>query len=105
MRVYPMARRCRSGNATCPKIPASSNWTASHMSGCCVQYLINSMYSWAAFMFVTSDLFDLERIGRFRGFEWRENLVGGVVVHGTNWLGYEAAATYLLEAAKRCGVL
>jgi len=56
-------------------------------------------------MFVTSDLFDLERIGRFRGFEWRENLVGGVVVHGTNWLGYEAAATYLLEAAKRCGVL
>ena len=56
-------------------------------------------------MYVTSDLFDLVRVGRFCDVDWRENLVGGVAVHGTNSRGYEALAAFLLEAAKRCGVL
>jgi hypothetical protein len=29
-------------------------------------------------VFVTSDIFDLKRIGRFRDFEWREHLLCGV---------------------------
>ena len=56
-------------------------------------------------MFVTSDLFDLERLGREHRVDWRENLMGGVVVHGTNWLGHESLASFLLEASKRCGLL
>jgi len=28
-------------------------------------------------MFVTSDIYDLKKIGRFRDFEWSENLLGG----------------------------
>jgi len=55
-------------------------------------------------MYVTSDIFDLKRIGRLRKFEWRENLLGGVVVYGTEWRGYQAGARFLLEAARCCGV-
>jgi hypothetical protein len=55
-------------------------------------------------MYVTSDIYDLKRIARFRNFEWRENLVGGVVVHGTHWPGYQAGARFLLEATQRCGI-
>jgi hypothetical protein len=56
-------------------------------------------------MFVTSDIFDLQAIGRWRGFDWRENLVAGVEVHGASWRGYEAGAAFLLEATRRCGLL
>jgi hypothetical protein len=56
-------------------------------------------------MFVTSDIFDLKRIGRYRDFDWREHLLGGVAVHGSRWLGYEAGARFLVEAAKQCGLL
>jgi hypothetical protein len=56
-------------------------------------------------MFVTSDTFDLKRIGRRRDFEWRENLLCGVAVHGAQWLGYQAGAKFLLEAAKLCGLM
>jgi hypothetical protein len=55
-------------------------------------------------MFVTSDIFDLETIGRFRGLDWQEHLLGGVNVHGTDWPGYQAGARFLFEAAKRCGL-
>jgi hypothetical protein len=56
-------------------------------------------------VFVTSDTFDLKRIGHFRDFEWRENLVCGVVVLGTEWRGYQADAQYMLEAAKCSGLI
>ena len=56
-------------------------------------------------MFVTSDTIDLKRISRFQKFEWREHLLGGVSVYGTAWRGYEADARFLLESAKRCGLL
>ena len=56
-------------------------------------------------MFVTSDTIDLKRIGRYRKFDWRENLLGGVAVLGTEWRGYQAGARFLFEAAKCCGVL
>lgn len=56
-------------------------------------------------MFVTSDTIDLSRIGRFREFNWRENLLGGVEVLGTEWRGYQAGASFLIEAAKCCGVI
>jgi hypothetical protein len=55
-------------------------------------------------MYVTSDIFDLKRIARFRKFDWRENLLGGVVVYGTQWRGYQAGARFLLEAARYCGI-
>src|ERR1700735_5242966 len=55
-------------------------------------------------MYVTSDLYDLKRISRFRECDWRENLSGGVVLHGTQWLGYQAGARFLLEATRRCGI-
>ena len=55
-------------------------------------------------MYVTSDIYDLKRISRFRKFDWRENLVGGVAVHGTHWRGYQAGARFLLEATQRCGI-
>jgi hypothetical protein len=55
-------------------------------------------------MYVTSDIYDLKRIARFKKFEWRENLVGGVVVYGTDWRGYQAGARFLLEATQRCGI-
>jgi hypothetical protein len=56
-------------------------------------------------MFVTSDIFDLRHIGNFRKFEWRENLLCGVVVYGTQWRGYQADAAFLLEASRRRGLL
>ena len=55
-------------------------------------------------MYVTSDIYDLKRIARFRNFDWRENLIGGLVVHGTEWRGYQAGARFLLEATQRCGI-
>jgi hypothetical protein len=55
-------------------------------------------------MYVTSDIYDLKRIARFQKFDWRENLIGGVVVHGTQWRGYQAGARFLLEATRRCGI-
>lgn len=56
-------------------------------------------------MFVTSDIFDLQRIGSVRKFEWRENLLCGVVAYGTQWRGYQADAAFLLEASRRRGLL
>jgi hypothetical protein len=56
-------------------------------------------------MYVTSDIFDLERIGSFRGYSWRENLLCGVAVHGSRWPGPGAAANYILESARRCNLL
>jgi hypothetical protein len=55
-------------------------------------------------VYVTSDIYDLRRIARFKNFEWRENLIGGVAVHGTQWPGYQAGARFLLEATERCGI-
>jgi hypothetical protein len=55
-------------------------------------------------MFVTSDIFNLEVIGRFRGLDWQENLLCGVNVVGAIWPGYEAGARFLLAAAERCGL-
>ena len=56
-------------------------------------------------MFVTSDIFDLEQIASNWGIaDWRERLVGGIAIHGTNWPGGEAAARFLVEAAKACGL-
>jgi hypothetical protein len=54
-------------------------------------------------MFVTSDIFDLEQIASNWGVAgWRERLVGGIAIHGTDWPGGEAAARFLIEAAKVC---
>ena len=54
-------------------------------------------------MFVTSDIFDLEQIASNWGIAgWRERLVGGIAIHGTDWPGGEAAARFLIEAAKVC---
>jgi hypothetical protein len=55
-------------------------------------------------MYVTSDIYDLKRISRFKKFDWREILIGGVVVHGSQWRGYQAGARFLLEATRRCGI-
>ena len=56
-------------------------------------------------MFVTSDIFDLEQIASNWGIAgWRERLVGGIAIHGTQWPGGEAAARFLIEAAKVCGL-
>ncbi|HEX4181673.1 MAG TPA: hypothetical protein VHY34_00245, partial [Caulobacteraceae bacterium] len=55
-------------------------------------------------MYVTSDIFDLKRIGRFRNYDWQEHLLGGIAVHGTEWPGYQAGARFLLEALRSCGV-
>jgi hypothetical protein len=54
-------------------------------------------------MFVTSDILDLRSESRFWRYEWRENLLCGIDVHGVIWPGYEAVARFLIEAAKRCG--
>jgi hypothetical protein len=56
-------------------------------------------------MFVTSDIFDCPTIGRFRDLDWREHLLGGVDIKGTNWPGYQAGARFLLEASERCGLV
>jgi len=56
-------------------------------------------------VYVTSDIFDLKRIGRFRDFDWRENLVCGIAVYSSRWPGYQAAARFLIEAATRCDLL
>jgi hypothetical protein len=55
-------------------------------------------------MFVTSDIFDLRAIGRWRGFDWRENLLCGIDVQGSNWIGYEAGARFVLTAAEHCQI-
>jgi hypothetical protein len=55
-------------------------------------------------MFVTSDIFNCEQIGRYRGLDWQEHLLCGVDVHGVKWPGHEAGARFLLEATKRCGL-
>jgi len=54
---------------------------------------------------VTSDIFDLARIGRFRRVDWKENLLCGVAIHGTETLGYQVAAAWLLEATRLCGLM
>ena len=54
-------------------------------------------------MFVTSDIFDIKSMRRAQRIGWRENLVGGIDVHGVEWPGYEVAARFMREAAKRCG--
>ncbi len=51
-------------------------------------------------MYVTSDIFDLERNAALRRKPWVEKLVCGVSVYGSIWPGPERAARYLLEAAK-----
>lgn len=56
-------------------------------------------------MFVTSDIFDLKGIGHYRDFDWQENLLCGVAVHGTQAPDPTAFASFLLEAAKCCGIL
>lgn len=56
-------------------------------------------------MFVTSDIFDLKRIGRYRDFDWQENLLCGVVAHASQWRSCEADAQFLLESATRCGLV
>lgn len=54
-------------------------------------------------MFVTSDIFDLKQIAWSWGIaDWRERLVGGIAFHGTQWPGAQAAARFLVEAAKVC---
>lgn len=54
-------------------------------------------------MFVTSDIFDLKQIASNWGIaDWRERLVGGIAIHGTDWPGGEAGARFLVEAAKVC---
>ena len=55
-------------------------------------------------MFVTSDIFDLERIGRFRHFDWHENLLMGIAVKGTQWPGYKAGAKFVLTATQYLGL-
>jgi hypothetical protein len=56
-------------------------------------------------MFVTSDIFDLPRIARYRGIAgWREHLIGGVAIHGTDYRGPEALASFYVEAARLCGL-
>lgn len=56
-------------------------------------------------MFVTSDAFDLGQIASDWGIaDWRERLVGGIAIHGTDWPGGEAAARFLTEAADACGL-
>jgi hypothetical protein len=56
-------------------------------------------------MFVTSDVYDLQTIAESWGIAgWRERLVGGIAIHGTDWPGAEAAARFLIEAARVCGL-
>jgi hypothetical protein len=54
-------------------------------------------------VFVTTDIFDLEAIARKQKIPWREVLIGGVVLHGMNWQGPEAAAQFLWDSARLCG--
>lgn len=51
-------------------------------------------------MYVTSDIFELDRVTTEEGFEWRENLVGGVAAHGSRWPSARAAAKFLTEASR-----
>ncbi len=56
-------------------------------------------------MFVTSDIFDLERIAAFRDIPgWREHLLGGIAIHGMEYPGPEAFARFYVEAARICGL-
>jgi len=56
-------------------------------------------------MFVTSDIFDLKQIAWKRGIaDWKEQLVGGVGFHGTDYPGAEAVARFLITAAEICGL-
>ena len=55
-------------------------------------------------MFVTSDIFDLRRIGWRLDVDWREHLLCGVDLHGSAWPGVEAVAEFMIAAAKRCGL-
>jgi hypothetical protein len=58
-------------------------------------------------MFVTSDIFDLGTIAatqRYSAFDWRENLLCGVALHGAQWRGYRADAAFFLESAELCGI-
>jgi hypothetical protein len=55
-------------------------------------------------MFVTSDVFNLDRYARWRRWEWRENLICGVEVGGSVRCGPEAEARFLVEAAELCGL-
>jgi len=58
-------------------------------------------------MFVTSDIFDLATVTSGMGnpgWCWREQLVGGVGFHGTDYPGASAAARFLTEAAELCGL-
>jgi hypothetical protein len=56
-------------------------------------------------MFVTSDVFDLARIARFRRVHWKENLICGVAIHGAETRGYQSAAAWLLDGARLCGLM
>ena len=54
-------------------------------------------------MFVTSDIFDLERIAAWRKIpRWREHLLGGIAVHGIEYPGPEAHAQFFVRAAAIC---
>jgi hypothetical protein len=56
-------------------------------------------------MFVTSDIFDLERIAAGRHIPgWREHLLGGIAIHGMEYPGPEACAQFYVEAARICGL-
>jgi hypothetical protein len=56
-------------------------------------------------VFVTSDIFDLERIAARRRIPgWREHLLGGIAIHGTEYPGPEALARFYVEAAKACAL-
>jgi hypothetical protein len=56
-------------------------------------------------VFVTSDIFDLERIAARRQLaDWREHLICGVAFVGTQCRGIEAAARFYLRAAEVCGL-
>jgi hypothetical protein len=59
----------------------------------------------ATAVFVTSDIFDLERIAAGRRIPgWREHLLVGIAIHGTEYPGPEALAQFFVEAAKACGL-
>lgn len=56
-------------------------------------------------MFVMSDIFDLKQITEKRWiWNWRERLVGGIAIHGTDYPGAEAAARFVVAAAEVCGL-
>ena len=56
-------------------------------------------------MFVTSDVFDLRQDGQKRRFDWRENLLCGIGLHGAAWRNIRDGATFLVEAARRRGLM